>query len=242
MRDPSPYPSQAEAMIRRVSPEGRALARKHYERRKRAAVRLIGRIILAGIAILLATSAVDRWLIPVDMDGAIAAFILFVVTAVLIAMMSRERPAAVQDIADSGLRALPDRAGEWLDQQRAALPAPATPLIDGIGHRLQAMAPQLARLDPNEPAADAVRKLIAVELPDLVTRYQDLPPTLRSRTRADGQSPDSHLLDGLALIDGEIARMTEQLARGAYDELATQKRYLELKYEGDAGLDERATR
>jgi len=32
------------------------------------------------------------------------------------------------------------------------------------------------------------------------------------------------------------------LNRGAYDELATQKRYLELKYEGDAGLGDPATR
>ena len=42
--------------------------------------------------------------------------------------------------------------------------------------------------------------------------------------------------EGLRLIDGEVARMTEQLARGAFDEVATQRRYLELKYSGEGGL------
>jgi hypothetical protein len=38
------------------------------------------------------------------------------------------------------------------------------------------------------------------------------------------------------VIDAEVTRMTEQLARGAFDEVATQRRYLELKYDGAGSL------
>ena len=63
-----------------------------------------------------------------------------------------------------------------------------------------------------------------------------MPVSLRARAGADGRTADAQLVDGLALIDGEVARMTEQLARGAFDEVATQGRYLELKYRGEGEL------
>ncbi|HWU72664.1 MAG TPA: hypothetical protein VN137_04215, partial [Sphingomonas sp.] len=103
-------------------------------------------------------------------------------------------------------------------------------------HRLEGMTPQLAQLDPKEPAADAVRKLLCVELPDLVTGYHAVPTSLRDRAGSGGQSADGHLVEGLGVIDAEVARMTEQLARGAFDEVATQRRYLELKYDGAGSL------
>ena len=39
---------------------------------------------------------------------------------------------------------------------------------------------------------------------------------------------------GLKIIDGEIHRISSDLASGSFDALATQNRYLQLKY--DAGL------
>ena len=35
-------------------------------------------------------------------------------------------------------------------------------------------------------------------------------------------------------VGDEVARMSEQLAGGEFDALATQNRFLELKYQGDA--------
>jgi hypothetical protein len=236
MTDPLPIPSQAEAMMRRVSPEGRARALKEQQRRQKARNRVIGRCVLAGIAIVLALWAINA-LVPIGAAALIAAIIAFVAACVAISMMARERPATKATLGAAALHQLPEQTGAWLETQRPALPAPAVTLIDGIGVRLEAMTPQLARIEPNGPAAEAVRKLLCTELPALLDGWHEIPATLRDQPRGDGQSANAHLLHGLGVIDSEVSRMTEQLARGAFDELATQNRYLELKYDGSAALE-----
>lgn len=236
MTNHSPVPSQAEAMMRRVSPEGRARALKEQQRRQKATNRLILRCLLAAIVIGLLFWGVS-FAVPLGAAGLVAAISLWVVACVLITVQSRERPATATTLAAATLHQLPEQTNAWLESQRPALPAPAATLVDGIGVRLEAMTPQLARLEPGGPAAEAVRKLLCTELPALLAGYQEIPPTLRDQPRDGGQSPTAHLLHGLGVIDSEVGRMTEQLARGAFDELATQNRYLELKYDGGGGLE-----
>jgi hypothetical protein len=226
---------QARAMLDRVSPEGRARALKAQRRRQAATNKLILRCLLAGMIVAALTAAIG-FAIPIGAPGVLAALVVWVIACVAIAIGLREHPATSDSLAATRLHQLPDVAGRWLEGQRAALPAPAIGVADDILKRLEGMTPQLARLDPKEPAADAVRKLLCVELPDLVTNYHAVPPSLRDRAGNGGQSADSHLVEGLGVIDAEVARMTEQLARGAFDEVATQRRYLELKYDGAGSL------
>ena len=232
-----PRPTQAQTMIMRVSPEGRALAQQERERRQRATTRLVGRIALAALIVVLTTWFVDVEIVAVGSLGIVAAMVAFLVACAAIGIVSRDRPAAIADVARSPLSRLPAAVGGWLAEQRPPLPAPALPLVASLSQRLGDLAPQLATLDANGPAADAVRRLLATDLPALVRGYQDVPPSLRARTNEDGQSADAHLLHGLAVVDGEIGRMTEQLARGAFDELATQNRFLDLKYQGGDALE-----
>ena len=77
-----------------------------------------------------------------------------------------------------------------------------------------------------EARLDMVRRLVGEELPELIRGYQRVPQQLRR------QGPDAQLVEGLRVVEGEIARMTEQLASGDLDKLATQGKYLELKYRG----------
>ncbi|MGN6820901.1 MAG: hypothetical protein ACTHJR_19765 [Sphingomonas sp.] len=222
-------------MLDRVSPEGRARALKAQRRRQAATNKLILRCLMAGVIVAAVTAAIG-YAIPIGVPGLLAALVVWVIACVAIAMGSRERAATSDALAAARLQQLPDVAGRWLEGQRAALPAPAVKVVDDILHRLEGMMPQLTQLGPNEPAADAVRKLLCAELPDLVTGYHAVPPSLRDRAGSGGQSADSHLVEGLGVIDAEVARMTEQLARGAFDEVATQRRYLELKYDGAGSL------
>lgn len=219
--------------MRRVSPEGRARAQKEQQRRQRARNRLILRCLLAALAIALALFGLNL-VRPLGAEGLIAALLAWVGVCVLINLRTRERPATVTALAAVQLHELPEKAMAWLEGQRPALPAPAATLVDGIGVRLEAMTPQLAQIEPNGPAAEAVRKLLSIELPALLAGYAEIPPTLRDTPRGDGENPTAHLLHGLGVIDSEVGRMTEQLARGAFDELATQNRYLELKYDSGA--------
>ena len=230
------HSSQAEQMMRRVSPEGRERARRERLRRQRVMRRLVVRCGVAVVGVLLAALAYGGLVAPLGPLGLLVVAVAMVAACVVTAAMMRERPLASATIADADLPQLPDRTARWLEQQRAALPAPAATLLDGIGVRLDALAPELGRLDPAEPAADEVRRLVGRELPGLVERYRAVPATLRADARDGGDSADAHLSSGLRLIDGELARMTERLASGAFDGLSTQDRFLQLKYRGDGVL------
>ena len=59
-----------------------------------------------------------------------------------------------------------------------------------------------------------------------------MPASLRATPR-NGKTPDAQLVDGLKLIDGQIAEMSAHLAQGDLDALATRGRFLEIKYRGD---------
>ena len=162
--------------------------------------------------------------------------VLAMVAAAFIGVMLSAEPAIrVDTLPQAPIALLPSKTARWLDQQRPALPAPAQTLADGIGVKLEALQPQLATLDNNTPAAFEIRRLIADELPELVNGYARVPQGMRGQSR-DGLAPDTQLLDGLKTVDAELNRMSEQLARGDLDSLATQGEYLKLKYRGD-GLE-----
>ena len=173
------------------------------------------------------------WSLPggIGIGGFFLAMIATLVVAAVILAWPGQAEATPAALVQTDLKLLPQRTEEWLDRQRPALPAPAIRLVDSIGTRLDALAPQLVGLDPQVPAAAALRKLMAEELPELVSGYQRVPADLRRDAR-DGISPDRQLVEGLTVVESELARMTEQLARGDLDRLATQNRYLELKYKG----------
>lgn len=220
----------AEELLRRVSPEGRARARRLRERRKRAFNRLMIRIMLAAIAVMAATAAFGLLVAPLTSAGELLAFAIFALIAFGIIMMSRQREPRPEAIAGIELPLLPQRTEEWLETQRRALPPPANRLLDGIGSKLESLTPQLEGLEPHGPAAGAVRKLLCDELPELVKGYQRVPQHLRGQPGITGPSPDRQLCEGLSIIDTEISRMTQQLASGDLHLLATRGRYLELKY------------
>ena len=193
----------------------------------------IARIAVADVAILVAATIVGL-ILPLGIMGALAVMALLVATTVLLAIYPSETPVAPERLRQADLKALPQQTNRWLDAQRTALPAPARTLADQIGVRLETLQFQLAGLNDEEPAAAEVRKLVGEQLPEFIRGYQKVPAGLRGVPR-NGKTPDAQLVDGLTLIDREIAQMSEQLAQGDLDSLATRGRYLEIKYSGDDG-------
>ncbi|QHL89866.1 hypothetical protein GVO57_02300 [Sphingomonas changnyeongensis] len=223
--------SAAQALLARTSPEGRARARRRWERRKQRFVAMARRMFLATLAILIGAIAWGSLIAPLGFGGVMAVALGLILAWVGVILFSAEPAARAEELPQVALAALPQRTEAWLDAQRPALPAPAHRLIDQIGVRLEGLAPSLAGLDEREPAAAEVRRLIGEELPELVKGYQRVPAPLRR------QGPDAQLVEGLRLVETEIGRMTEQLASGDLDKLATQGKYLELKYRGDPTAD-----
>ncbi len=196
----------------------------------RRAVRAMKFSIFGAVAVLVG-ALIWGMISPLGVGGIMLVFLAMLAAMIAGVYFSREREVARAELNRSDLRALPSRTGRWLDAQRRGLPAPAQKLSDSIGVRLDQIAPQVAMLDEREPSAIEFRRLIADELPELVAGYQRVPSNLR-REGLNGVSPDKQLVDGLAVVDSELKRMSEQLARGDLDRLATQGRYLELKYQG----------
>lgn len=234
MPDPHRVVADAEALLQRVSPEGRALAERTRRKRNAAMMRTARRLTVATVAVLAAAVLWAFWISPIGIMGFTGAMLALVVAWAIILLSSRSIVETPEKLATSDLARLPQRTETWLQAQRPSLPPPAARLIDGIAVKLEILGPQVAGLDTNEPAATAVRKLLAEELPELIQGYARVPMPLR-KGRDGGMSPDVQLIQGLTAVDSQLARMSEDLAAGDLHRLATQGRYLELKYQDGEG-------
>jgi hypothetical protein len=150
----------------------------------------------------------------------------------LLAVWPADRAPTTERLASVEIKGLPAQTERWLEAQRPALPAPAIPLVDRIGLRLETLAPQLARFADDAPEAIEVRKLVGEQLPAFVKDYEKVPASLRTTPR-NGRTPDAELVAGLSLIEREIGEMTARLAETDLDSLATRGRFLEMKYRDD---------
>lgn len=228
--------SRAGEMLHRLSPEGRRIRQRQRDRRRKALARIFRRMVLALFAVLIVAVGWGFVVGPLGLTGImVAAIALFMAFAAILSVSATREPTPAA-LAASDLPLLPQRTEQWLEKQRPMLPAPAARLVDGIGLKLEALTPQLATIDPQDPVAAQLRKLLGTELPELVDGYRRVPDTLRREAR-DGPSPDRQLLDGLRVVDEQLRQATEQLASGDLYKLATQGRYLELKYRNGDSLE-----
>lgn len=203
-------------------------------RRKRQGTEImtrLGRIAAADIAIVVAAIVVG-WIVPLGIGGAMIVMAALIAATLLLAIFPLTPDVKPEALAQVPLKQLPLKTEQWLETQRPALPAPAQTLVDGIGVRLEGLAPQLQTLDEQEPAAAEVRKLVGEQLPELLKGYARVPTALRSVER-NGKTPNQQLADGLKVIDDQIAGMSAQLAEGDLNLLATRGRFLEIKYRED---------
>ena len=224
---------RAEEILERVRSRTSPQAIKAHRRRVVGFFRRLKYAVMAVFAVMLATGVIGS-LMPIGVWGFLLMLVGMAIAFFTIMGWPQEAEPTPMQMAKSDLPALPSKTERWLEAQRPALPAPAQRLADEIGIKLEAMAPQLATLDPREPAAYELRKLMAEELPELVDGYRRVPEAMRRETR-NGTSPDKQLVEGLRVVDEELHRMSEQLASGDLNKLATQGRYLELKYRGEDG-------
>jgi hypothetical protein len=212
------------AIVPRAPSRGRA-------RQTQAIVKRLTRIVVADAVILLSAMVIG-WIAPLGIGGAMLVMALLVAATMLLAVWPADRAPTPERLALVEIKGLPAQTERWLEAQRPALPAPAIPLVDRIGLRLETLAPQLARFADDAPEAIEVRKLVGEQLPAFVKDYEKVPASLRTTPR-NGRTPDAELVAGLSLIEREIGEMTARLAETDLDSLATRGRFLEMKYRDD---------
>ena len=222
--------ARSSEFLERTRERYTSVSKRSRRQRETEIVGRLGRIAAADGLILLGAIIVG-WMSPagIGVMGAFIVMLLLAVATLTFAVFPRAYAPSLEALSEAPLKSLPLTTERWLDSQRLALPAPVRSLVDSIGVKLETLAPQLAALDEREPAANEIRKLIGEQLPELVKGYQRVPEPLRGVER-HGLTPDQQLTQGLQLIDDEIAEMTEQLAQGDLDSLATRNRYLQIRY------------
>ncbi|MCJ8158096.1 hypothetical protein [Sphingomonas sp. LaA6.9] len=228
---------RAGALIGRLSPQAQRLQQRVRQKRRAHFLKKLGRVVIAGGAIMVASALFGLFFAPIGSTGVMLAFGLWILAAWVLMVYPKFPEASTETLVQTDLKYLPAQTEVWLANQRKALPAPSQRLLDGIGVRLETLAPQLQSIDPREPAAVEVRKILADHLPELVNGYRRVPETLRGERQANGQTPDQQLEAGLKLIDEEIGEMTRNIAAGDLHSLATQGKFLELKYRGAEGIE-----
>jgi len=223
----------ARASWNRIASDPSPAAPARRARRNQPLGRRLKRIAIADAGILVAAVVVGM-IVPLGIMGALLVMALLIAATVVFAVWPPEHaaPPRPEKLRDVDLRALPAQTERWLQAQRRVLPAPAQHLVDRIGDRLDTLSPQLGRVATDGPEAIEIRRLVGEQLPAFVADYSRVPDSLR-RVERNGRTPDGALVDGLGVIEREIAAMTERLAQGDLDSLQTRGRFLEMKYQGE---------
>lgn len=236
--------AQSSELVRRYSTEvAYRSKRRRKERRK-----LLSRFLKAGLLMMFVTFIVIPAMVaggfllgPRGVEGLVAApLLLFFSYAGILYWTFKRRPQLPVTLSAlpkaSEIAQLPAQTDDWLEQQRTFLPFAAQTKLDSIGQRLDELALQVQKLDPNQPVALDLRRLLGEELPELVNAYRKVPAGLQTKPLHDGPSPERRLIEGLATIDEQIGHMHERLAAEDLHALATHQRYLDLKYKRDDEL------
>lgn len=238
------FDAQAEARAqdarRRLQPVAaptRAAQERAFKRRRaRAMQRRVAKALRIAMFVAAVITACIAWGLVAGGIGTTALILVIMAAVAGVVLLSVYPRAAAPESAQLAAAApavLPAVTEQWLDRRRGALPALAAPKIDAIAARLATLEPQLATVAANDPVAADLNRLLAQHLPELVERYTRVPDDQRRVAGADGASIETRLVDGLSVIDSELARVSEQLAAGDRDAFLIQGRFLENKYGGD---------
>jgi hypothetical protein len=215
-----------------------SIGRRSAALKREHAVRQFKRALMTVAAIVFATVVAGLIVDGIGLTGVLVTMLAIFAAVSFFAAVPKLKVPTRESLRGSQVKSLVGRTELWLEQQRAALPAPAVQLVDTIGLQLDALGGQLDGLTDSAPAALEVRKLVGDHLPELISSYTAIPRHLREEAQGGG-SPDQHLVDSLGKISTEIDSVTRQLASGAIDNLAIKTRYLDYRYgagpEGEPG-------
>lgn len=236
MADPGTTIDRNEERLARMA-RGEAMQRARSRRNVRQAKKAGGRVVRAASVVAAIAFGLLLWGLIIGPIGT-TVLVLAVLFGAMAAMSAAiwDGGESVPDLrADAPASVLPAATDVWLDRQRRNLPALAAPQVDAISARLATLDVQLARVPEGDPVAQDLSRLLGKHLPELVERYTRIPSEQRARTiEADGRSLDATLVEGLKVVEEELARASDALAASDRDAVRIQGKFLEARYkDGD---------
>jgi len=200
-----------------------------------AVARRIATIVVALGLLFAATIAFGLVVGPIGLGGLATVIGLAVVAIGLFLFFGGEK-AIVDYKDDMPNKAVVERLDMLLVRKRAALPAPAASRIDAISRQLPLLESRLADTATLDPLAQDARRLMGKHLPELIERYERVPPDYRRERDGEGLTVDDRLVQGLDAAGKALDDLGRKLAREDMDAFQTQGRFIETRYKDDGTL------
>lgn len=226
-------------VVRKLVSDVNERSRRHQKRARRLLMKLVKTfawMFASSVVIVTTMIATGRLFGPRGVEGLLLLPLLLLSTwSAIVYFGWFWRRSSTRALPKADILALPARTEEWLEEQRHALPSSTRDTLEQLLQRLEVLSVQVQGLDAQSPAAFEVKRLIGEELPELVRGYQKVPRSMRGIEAHGGTTPDRQLSEGLSTIDAQLEQLQVRLASEDMKALATQQRYLEMKYRGDKG-------
>lgn len=213
-----------------------SLVRPGARRGTAARARRIATLLMVLGGLVVAAIAFGLFVGPIGIRGLFLVAMLML-AVLLAAALWPARSTAAKPVApyrdDMPNRAVVQRLGALLAGNRAALPPVAAQRAEAIAAQLPLLESRLAERDPLDPLAQDARRLLGRHLPELIERYERVPPQYRRERDGDGKSIDERLVASLDAAYGAIDDLGRQLSQADVAGFQTQGRFIETRYRDD---------
>ena len=197
--------------------------------------RRLATIGMAVGALIIGTIAFGLFVGPIGIGGlfVVAVAILFIL--IFFSVWPSAQPKEKPFREDMPNREVVRTLDGFLTRRRNALPAPAALRVDAISQRLPLLESRLGEVDALDPLAQDARRLMGKHLPELIERYERVPPAYRGERDGEGMTVDERLATSLDAARTALDDIGAKLTKGDLDAFSTQGRFIESRYKDDPG-------
>jgi hypothetical protein len=207
--------------------------RREYGRTARSVGKRLSNIFMALAALIVATIGFGLFVGPIGWTGLFIVAMLTMCILVFFSARSNE-PKPVEYSEELPTKTVIQQFDSFVHRRRSALPAPAARRLDAIGQQLPLLESRLSEADMLDPLAQDARRLMGKHLPELIERYERVPPAYRSERDGEGLTVDERLVAGLDAARTALDDIGVKLAREDLNAFETQGRFIESRYKDGA--------
>jgi hypothetical protein len=218
------------------SREAMTAARRRYGGSVRTAGKRLANIGMAIAALIVATMGFGLFVSPIGWTGLFIVALAIMCILVFFSAKPME-PKRVVYSDELPNKTVVQQLGSFLGRQRSALPAPAARRVDAITAQLPLLESRLGEVDALDPLAQDARRLMGKHLPDLIERYEKVPPVYRNERDGEGMTVDERLVAGLDAAREALNDIGVKLAREDLNAFETQGRFIETRYKDGGGIE-----
>jgi hypothetical protein len=217
------------------APLARAARRRQIGRSAASVGRRLANIGMAVAALIVATLAFGLFVSPIGWSGLflVAMAILFVLIFFSVWPQEKSERKFNESMPN---RQVVQTFDTFLARRRAALPAPAAQRLDAISAQLPLLESRLGEVEALDPLAQDARRLMGRHVPELIERYERVPPAYRHERDGEGLTVDERLVASLDAAREALGDLGRKLAREDLDAFETQGRFIESRYKEGEGL------